>query len=83
MKTITPTDRRVNRGRFKAGFDSRRHKFSRDECVKGFWAALASIVTRFPDAVDSSGRHIACAFLTWRLQRDRAEVELPKHGNRN
>jgi hypothetical protein len=51
------------RGRFKPAPDPRRHKFTQDECIDGFWAAITSIVTRYPDAVDRSGRHIACNFL--------------------
>jgi hypothetical protein len=31
--------------------------------VKGFWAALDSIITRYPTAVDSNGRHMAFGFL--------------------
>ncbi|HKQ90203.1 MAG TPA: hypothetical protein VJZ77_05945 [Blastocatellia bacterium] len=57
------TERRINRGQFRKGHDPRRHRFTRDECVKGFWAALDSIITRYPDAIDSSGRHIAFDFL--------------------
>lgn len=40
-----------------------RHKFTREECQRGFWAAIESIVTRYPDAVMPDGRHIACNFL--------------------
>jgi hypothetical protein len=52
-----------NKGRFQKGPDPRRHKFTRDDCVKGFWQALESITARYPDAIDSTGRHIACYFL--------------------
>jgi|RhiMetdeSRZDD1v2_1073273.scaffolds.fasta_scaffold167102_5 hypothetical protein len=55
--------RHANRGSFKPGFDPRRHRFSRDECVKGFWNAVYSIIQRHPDAIDSSGPHMACEFL--------------------
>jgi hypothetical protein len=55
--------RRPNRGQFRCGPDPRRHRFTRDECVAGFWAALTSIITRYPDAIDSSGRHMAFDFL--------------------
>ena len=57
---------KANPGWFKKGEDKRRHKFTRDECIAGFWAAIESIVIRYPDAIDSSGRHIACKFLTAR-----------------
>jgi hypothetical protein len=53
----------TNRGQFKKGADPRRHKFSRDECVQGFWRALESIASRHPDWVDAYGRHAACKFL--------------------
>jgi hypothetical protein len=54
---------RENRGQFRPGPDPRRHCFTQDECVSGFWAAIYSIIQRHPDAVDSSGRHMACDFL--------------------
>jgi len=57
-KTVT-----TNKGRFTKGHDPRRHKFTREECQTGFWAALESIITRHPDAVDAYGRHMACNFL--------------------
>jgi hypothetical protein len=52
-----------NRGCFRPGPDPRRHRFTRDECVAGFWAAVYSNITRYPDALDSAGRHMACQFL--------------------
>ena len=61
-----------NRGQFKKGADPRRHKFTREECQAGFWKAIESIVIRFPDAVDSAGRHMAVKFLRRRRQMDRA-----------
>jgi hypothetical protein len=64
IRTSTQTEiRPSNRGRFRKGFDPRRHRFTHDECVKGFWAALTSIINRYPDAIDSSGRHMAFDFL--------------------
>lgn len=51
------------RGQFRKGADPRRHKFTTEECQNGFQAALVSIITRYPDAVDAYGRHIACRFL--------------------
>jgi hypothetical protein len=54
---------RANRGHFKQGHDPRRHQFTRDECQKGFWAAIYSIIDRYPDAVGPDGRHMACNFL--------------------
>jgi len=52
-----------NRGQFKAGPDPRRHKFTQEECSEGFWAAIESIAIRYPNAVDSSGRHMVVNFL--------------------
>ena len=52
-----------HRGRFKPGHDPRRHKFTRDECIDGFWAAIESIVCRYPDAIMPDGRHIVVNFL--------------------
>lgn len=61
---ITPTEIRAkNRGHFRKGHDPRRHRFTRAECQAGFWAALNSIITRYPTAIDSAGRHMACEFL--------------------
>jgi hypothetical protein len=52
-----------NRGRFQRGPNPRRHKFTRDECSAGFWAAVESIVSRYPDAVMSDGRHMVVNFM--------------------
>ncbi|HJQ26890.1 MAG TPA: hypothetical protein VKA60_23450 [Blastocatellia bacterium] len=52
-----------NRGRFKPGPDPRRHKFTTAECQQGFWNAVESIVSRYPDAVMPDGRHIVVNFL--------------------
>jgi len=52
-----------NRGQFRKGADPRRHKFTRDAFVAGFWAAITSIVTRRPEMIDAYGRHAACHFL--------------------
>lgn len=56
-----------NNGAFKKGADPRRHKLTRDECVAGFWAAIYSIITRYPEATNN-GRHMACQFLTKKNQ---------------
>lgn len=61
---------RTNRGWFKKGADPRRHKFTTDECSAGFWAAVESIVSRYPDAVMPDGRHIVVNFLKNRPKRD-------------
>jgi hypothetical protein len=58
-----PEAKAVNRGRFQKGFDARRHKFTADECSTGFWNAVESIVARYPNAVDSSGRHMVVNFM--------------------
>jgi hypothetical protein len=51
-----------NKGRFKKGYDSRRHKFTRDDCVKGFWNAINAIIIKYPNAINN-GSHIANNFL--------------------
>ena len=59
----------THRGRFKPGPDPRRHKFTRDECIEGFWAAIESVVIRYPDAILPDGRHIVANFLPTMLAR--------------
>jgi hypothetical protein len=48
---------------FQRGPDPRRHQLTPADRVKGFWAAIYSIVERYPGAVDGAGRHMACDFL--------------------
>jgi hypothetical protein len=61
---MEPTNRRPpNAGQFRPGPDPRRHLFTREECQRGFWNAVYSIIARYPDAVDGAGRHMACDFL--------------------
>jgi hypothetical protein len=61
----------ANRGRFQKGYDARRHKFTKEECSDGFWAAIESIAIRYPDAVikDGSNRHITANFMKWVMGR--------------
>ena len=47
--TKSPSKRRANRGSFRKGADPRRHTFTRDEQIAGFWAALESLTVRFND----------------------------------
>lgn len=54
---------RNSKGQWMAGPDPTRHPFTKAECQEGFWAAIESIIARYPDAVDGSGRHMACDFL--------------------
>jgi hypothetical protein len=65
MQTLHDTSTpRKPRGRpFSKGADARRHQLTAADRSKGFWNALESIITRYPDAVMSDGRHIACVFL--------------------
>ena len=56
-------DKSTNKGHFRKGEDPRRHKLTRDECSKGFWAAVESIVTRYPNAIMPDGRHMVVNFL--------------------
>lgn len=67
VETAPPADN-FPTGRFKKGHDPRRHKFTRDECSRGFWAAIESITARYPNAVMRDGRHIACNFLRSRKE---------------
>ena len=53
---------------FQKGYDPRRHKFTREECSAGFWAAIEAVVTRYPDAINARG-HIALNFLPSILAR--------------
>jgi hypothetical protein len=62
VSTPAPADN-FPTGRFKKGHDPRRHKFTSEECSRGFWAAIESIIARYPNAVMRDGRHIACNFL--------------------
>jgi hypothetical protein len=64
-------ERKPNAGRFKPGPDSRRHKFTKQECSDGFWAAIESVAIRYPDAViqDGSRRHITVNFMKWATAR--------------
>jgi len=58
-----PAEQSEYRGRFKKGYDPRRHRFTQEECSAGFWAAIESVAARYPDAVDSAGRHMVCKLL--------------------
>jgi hypothetical protein len=60
-----------HRGRFKPGPDSRRHKFTTAECQEGFWRAVESIVTRYPDAIMPDGRHMVA---NWMKSRQREVI---------
>jgi len=51
------------RGRYLVGHDDTRHVFTREECRRGFWNALQSIVERYPDATYKNGDHICINFL--------------------
>ncbi len=66
-----PRKRGPNRGSFKPGPDKRRHVFTREECVEGFWRALEKVATDEDKAhwVDRSGRHASVNFLKWALKR--------------
>ena len=57
------------KGRFLKGFDPKRHKFSHAECVDGFWAMLASIQDRYPNAIIKGNRHMSCYALPYLVQR--------------
>jgi hypothetical protein len=61
-KSNTKKSSKPNAGQFKKGPDPRRHSFTHDECVAGFWSAIDSIVMRYPDAVGPRG-HMVVNFL--------------------
>ena len=63
QKQAQPEAKAVNKGRFQKGPDRRRHKFTKEECSDGFWAAVESIVCRYPDAIMPDGRHIVVNFM--------------------
>lgn len=59
----------MKKGQFRKGFDPRRHVFTQDECIAGFWKMIDSIVERYPHMKDKSGNHLvkyALKFLTRR-----------------
>jgi hypothetical protein len=41
MSAKQDSTRRPNAGQFKPGPDPRRHKFTPEECSRGFWTAIA------------------------------------------
>jgi hypothetical protein len=69
--TETAQPQTGNRGRFQKGFDARRHKFTAEECSAGFWAAVESIITRYPDAIMPDGRHMVVNFMKSRTANKR------------
>jgi len=67
------TTQHENRGHFCKGHDPRRHRFTRDECVRGYWAALNSIIIRYPDAIGADGRHMAFNFLSQSIRKETSQ----------
>lgn len=52
------------RGRFCKGHDPRRHILTREDCQKGFQAAILSIAQRYPEAYNpSTHTHMVKFFL--------------------
>ena len=43
-------------GRFRKGHDPRRHVFTRDECSRGFWTAIAVWGVSMGDKLHAAGR---------------------------
>ncbi|MBV9866766.1 MAG: hypothetical protein JO316_15535 [Abitibacteriaceae bacterium] len=72
MQANSTTTTRTNKGQFQKGNDPRRHKFTTAECQAGFWAAIDSVASRYPDAVDRSGRHMTTKFLPAVISRKQA-----------
>lgn len=60
---MTSPSPKPNRGQFRKGHDPRRHKLTVEECQAGFQAALVSIITRYPNAINGAGQHMARRFL--------------------
>jgi len=60
---------RDSKGRFIKGNDPDRHKFTRDECITGFWNAIESIVLRHPEKIDENNNHIVIRFLKRRRKK--------------
>jgi hypothetical protein len=44
------------RGRFKKGYDPRRHRFTPEECSRGFWTAIAVYGVGIGDKLHRAGR---------------------------
>jgi len=60
-----------NPGHFRKGYDARRHTFTREECQAGFWAAIESIMARYPAAITSYHAHMVVNFLPAVVARKR------------
>jgi hypothetical protein len=43
-------------GRFRKGFDPRRHVFTREECSRGFWTAISIWGVTIGDKLHAAGR---------------------------
>lgn len=59
--------------KYPRGKHPNRYRFTREDCIRGFEAAIEAIVDRYPDAIMPDGRHMACNFLTakkWRAQQN-------------
>jgi hypothetical protein len=54
-KNSTPA-RKPNPGQFKPGPDPRRHKFTREECARGFWEAIAIWGVGMGEKLHAAGR---------------------------
>ena len=54
--TNAPSKRRANRGSFRKGPDSRRHKFTPEECSAGFWTAISVLGLSIGKKLHASGR---------------------------
>jgi hypothetical protein len=65
--------RRTNPGCLKPGYYPRRRRFTRTKCQAGFRKAIESSISRFPGAVDGSGRRMLCDFLTVAGRRNNKE----------
>jgi hypothetical protein len=62
----------MSRGKFKPGFDARRHVFTREECRRGYAAAWESLERRFPGC---DPHFLLCAIIGSRPWYTLPEVE--------
>ncbi len=52
----TPAPRKPRGKPFLKGHDDRRHKFTKEECSRGFWAAIAIMGISIGEKLHANGR---------------------------
>lgn len=58
---------------FRKGYDPRRHKLSREECVDGFWGMVESITRRYPNMTAKNSTHKVKFALKYLIGKKRGE----------